>query len=79
MIFKNYNLKTLVARDCIFHMGWLLVFPGAAWGRLGGGLIAIFWRFFGGIGSFILGEAGRWAIILWGLGSFLLFLNFQRI
>ena len=63
----------------IFHMGWLLVFPGAAWGRLGGGLIAIFWRFFGGIGSFILGEAGRWAIILWGLGSFLLFLNFQRI
>ena len=44
----------------IFHRGWLLVFPGAAWGRLGGGLIAIFWRFFGGIGGFILG--GGWAL-----------------
>ena len=63
----------------IFHRDWLLVFPGAAWGRLGGGSIAIFWRFFGGIGGFILRGAGRWAIILWGLRSFLLFLNFQRI
>ena len=43
----------------IFHRGWLLVFPGAAWGRLGGGSIAIFWGFFGGIGGFILRGAGR--------------------
>ena len=63
----------------IFHRGWLLVFPGAAWGRLGGGLIAIFWRFLAVLAVSFWGGTGRWAIILWGLRSFLLFLNFQRI
>ena len=44
-----------------------------------GGLIAIFWDFFANAGEiFILaggrgGGAGRWAIILWSLDTFLIF------
>ena len=55
------------------------------WGsalRGGGGLVAVFRDTFASAGGvFILlgeGVAGRWAIILWGLGTFLIYPNFVR-
>ena len=48
----------------------------------GGGLVAVFRDTFASAGGvFILlgeGVAGRWAIILWGLGTFLIYPNFVR-
>ena len=48
----------------------------------GEGLVAVFRGAFASAGGvFVLpgrGGAGRWAIILWGLGTFLLYPNFVR-
>ena len=52
---------------------------GVARGR--GGLVSVFHEFSAGIGeTFILaGGTGRWAIILWGLDTFLMFPNFVSL
>ena len=44
------------------------------WGMAGGGLISVF----RGISAGVAGGAGRWVIILCGLGIFLMFPNFLR-
>ena len=42
-------------------------------------LVSVFQEFFPGIAGFQFGGwAGRWAIILWGFGTLLIFPNFLR-
>ena len=56
---------------------WLCFSCGGA--RRGGDLVTIFRGVFGSAGEFLFWRgSGRWAIILWGLGTFLIFPNFLR-
>ena len=65
-------------------IGWGISGAGSTF-RVGGGahrggdLVTIFRGAFGSAGGFLFWRgSGHWAIILWGLGTFLIFPNFLR-
>ena len=59
------------------YLGLALLF---VWGaHRGGDLVTVFRGVFGSAGEFLFWRgSGHWAIILWGLGTFLIFPNFLR-
>ena len=57
---------------CGFRVGWHTVGWGGLAAIFRGGFARVGWVFIGG------GRDGRWGIILWGLGTFLLLPNFLR-